>query len=374
MQPEVAQGLYAQCAEARHFSLAPPLSGIAGGFLLRGQLAFQQGGGEEAGGSTVEQDGELWLGGPARLRFSLSGFGRTNLFLLADAEHSWVRVPGKEFLPNPPAVLAEECLLRWTIMRFPWGWEQELAAAEDPLSSSPSALLLLSRETPFGTLELTLDQDRRPLRASVGNAMAEVGDWRAAPATIAEYPHHWRWPSGDDLREEQFTALSDQAFFLDDAFRPPRADHEVDLKDLGKESQFDGEQLRDLSLREGSLAFLTEDDASTFDQDAPAGSWWRHQNRRYYLPSEQSLFATEAEDGTTLPYRHTEARQWLRWTTTTALNDETARARLEAVASQLQLESAGTLWSLITDRADAPRMFLLPVRKAEEKEDEESSQ
>lgn len=361
-QPEETPqaSLLARAAAARGFPVEPPLSGIGQGFLMRGKVFFHRGGGAEAGGETVEQDAELWLGGPARMRMALSGFGRTNLFLLQDREHSWVRVPGSEFRENPPEVLAEECLLRDAVMRFPWGWEDQLAAAEE------SAALELERTTPAGPLRLVLDEELRPHEASVGAARVLVADWREVAGTRSRYPHAWDWPRGDDRREEWIAQITDQAFFLDGFFAPPPDDQEAELR-TAADLQFPGEELQDLVRLEGRLAFLSEEDASTFEEgEAPGGAWWRHGGHRYYLPTAQSLLQPEGADGGELPYRATVKSSWLRWTTTLDLEDAQVRERLASIAHQLGMITAGRLWALVTTRPDAPRVYLLPVQAAPE--------
>lgn len=357
-QPEeaVAASLLARAAAARGFPVEPPLSGIGQGFLMRGKVFFHRGGGAEAGGETVEQDAELWLGGPARMRMALSGFGRTNLFLLQDRENSWVRVPGSEFRENPPEVLAEECLLRDAVMRFPWGWEEQLAAAEE------SAALELERTTSAGPLRLVLDEELRPREASVGAAQVLVADWREVAGTRSRYPHAWDWPRGEDRREERMEQVTDQAFFLDGFFAPPPDDQEAELR-TAADLQFPGEELQDLVRLDGRLAFLSEEDASTFEEgEAPDGAWWRQGGRRYYLPTSQALLQPEGADGGELPYRATVKSSWLRWTTTLDLEDAQVRERLESIAHQLGMVTAGRLWALVTTRPDAPRVYLLPVQ------------
>jgi len=355
-EPEPSS-LLAQCAAARGFAESPPASGLAGSFFVRGELLFHLGGGAEKGGKSIDQDAELWLGGAGQLRFSLSKHGRTNLFLLADAKQSWVSVNGGEFRENPPEVLAEECRIRWEVMRFPWGWEESLAGAQ----ANEEGLYSLQRSFGETTFHLDLDQDLLPQHASFGNAKVSLSDWRTAPASTSVYPHHWLWPNGEDRREERLTSVGEQAFFLDSAFLPPKAEDAV-LTQGGAPGPFTGTDMGDLSLVEGTLAYLTEDDASTFGEDAPRGAWWRQGEDRFFLQAEQRLLLADAPDGSSFPTRQQSAASWLRWTTTAAISDADALQRLEAVAKQQSLEADGPLWALITDRADAPRVFLLPLR------------
>lgn len=350
--------LYAQCAEARGFPLTPPLSGIAGSFFVRGQLIFHFAGGELAGGKTFDQQAELWLGGPSRLRFALSKNANTNLFLLADPKQSWVSARGEAYRENPPQVLTEECLIRWEVMRFPWGWEEVLTSAE----ANPDGSYTLQRLVDDKPLQLQLSAALLPAFASYGNARAELSDWRPAPASVSQYPHLWEWPNGEDLREEKLDLVVEQAFFLDSAFFPPAAEDSVLSQNQPELSPFSGSDLGDLSLLEGTLAYLTEEDASTFDDQAPRGAWWRQGETRFFLQAEQQLLLSDAPDGATLPTRQLAASAWLRWTTTAAINDEQALERLVAIAKQQKKEADGPLWALITERAEAPRVFLLPLR------------
>lgn len=350
--------LMARCAEVRGFEESPPDSGLAGSFFVRGELLFHLQGGAEKGGKSIEQDAEMWLGGAAQLRFSLSKNGRTNLFLLADAKQSWVSVNSGEFRENPPEVLAEECRIRWEVLRFPWGWENTLANAQ----ANEDGLYFLERSFGETLFRLELNQDLLPHRASFGKANCTLSDWRSAPVSTSVYPHHWLWPNGEDSREERLTSVGEQAFFLDSAFLPPKPEDAVLTQGNETGSELSGGGMGDLSLVEGTLAYLTEDDASTFGEDPPRGAWWRIGEERFFLQAEQRLLLADAPDGTSFPTRQQSATSWLRWTTTAAISDEDALQRLEAVAKQQKLEADGPLWALITDRANAPRVFLLPLR------------
>lgn len=263
-------------------------------------------------------DYELWCAGPLRARFALTGSNRArNLFLL-DGVEAWVSTRPGEWQPHPAEELRAETALRWELLRFPWGWEMEIAAAA-PDSRS------FTRATEAGTVTVELAPDGRPSGGTCGAVRAAITSWTALDGRTLPAGWSWSGPSGE--RTEEFRAMADRARFFDAAFRPPE-DEGATLVRGGEE------RLGVISARMWRVAAVAPAPA----MDAP--SWWRQGEQRIaavLLDAE----ATAPEPGAAaLP-----GEWWLRWSFLGGAADaRSAAAQLREAAQQAGLEPLGEPW------------------------------
>ena len=309
-------------------------------YRLTGDAVFFQGDRE------ISQVTELWLAAPDRMRFRLGAAGEApNIFLLSDFENCWVRTPGKEFQEYPSLDLWKETLIRWHVLRFPWGWEDAVG-----LEVGLQRDFLL--DTDLGTLTLTTNELGLPHEVQLRENILNLGDWQTADGSGFLLPMDWDWTSELGRRKESFSHARDRFLYLDSAFRPGESVSvelaRLDVADVALNADnFDVVELR--------LQYLTEEQWSAGSDWAP-GRWWTHDGERVYL------FAVGV--GAQESANRLEARTYLWWATHQEIAGPAALAQMEIVLPQLGVVQDGSLWILEQDREKAWRRgFLLPVAK-----------
>lgn len=213
----------------------------------------------------LEQDAELWIGGPDRLKFVMTAFdgGSRNLFLLDGSAGCWLRTNSDPWREWPSAELLTESLLRWALLRFPWDWQEEIASAD------PGAMQF-ARTTDFGELILELDPHGLPQAASCAGVRAEVGDWRKLSPGPRIAPFHWSWTGPSGRRAEEYDELREDLRYFDEAFRPPPAAN-------ASRTQITGDAVERLGVIQARLWLVRDAD---LDAAMNAPSWWQHDGQR----------------------------------------------------------------------------------------------
>lgn len=319
-------------AEARGMSAAEP-KGPNKHYRLVGDLVFYQADQE------IPQEGELWIGGTSRMRFSMGvGTEYPNVFLLADPENCWVRIYKEEFKTYDSLELWRETLIRWHTLRFPWGWQD-------------AELKEFTLETELGILTLEVDADLLPSRISLGDSHVALSDWKAASNGSALYPMHWDWTYEGGRRVEDFTSIHDRALLVDSAFTPKTAKRDFTYL-VNPENEFaaPSEHLDFLRIGWQSVGLGEWMDSSS---GAP-GIWYEHQGERRYV------FAPGVENQ--LGAKVLEERDWLVWSTMQDLTQDDAMEYLSSILLQLNATVDGELWAHIPEQGIANRrVFVLPV-------------
>ncbi|MHC4822941.1 MAG: hypothetical protein ACYTEP_02870 [Planctomycetota bacterium] len=324
-------------AEARgmpDFEPATPLRH----FRLTGDAVFLQ---EDR---RIPQQSELWLAAPDRMRFRLGAAGEApNIFLLSDIDHCWVKTPTTGFQDYPSLDLWKETLIRWHVLRFPWGWEDTIGLEE----GLKRDFLL---ETELGTMTLSTDASGLPQQVHLRENDLSLGDWKASEGNGYLVPHRWDWTSELGRRDEAYVIIRSGMLYLDSAFRPEEVS-DVELARLGAaEVEMNADNFDVVELE---LQYLTEEEWSAGSGWAP-GKWWQHDGERLYL---YSVGVGPQETAHRL-----RNRAYLWWATHQELDGKLALDQLNTVLPQLNVVQDGAIWVLEQDRADAWRRgFLLPV-------------
>ncbi len=327
--PVGADARLAELAAARRQSATPP-AGPPGHLRALGTISFP---GERG---PITQSLELWCAGADRARYVMTAAnGARNVFLL-DAGRAWVSTSPAEWRDYEAAELAAEAAVRWELLRFPWGWEAEIAAAP--------AARIFARATPVGEISIELAADGRPAAGACAGVRAAVQDWSTGDGRAL--PAAWSWSGPSGRREESFHELRDDARFFDEAFRPPAAGGRVRA-----------EASERLGVIAGRLWTFAAAPAEA-PMDAP--SWWRHGATRaaaVLLPPE----AAAPADGIAAP-----GEWWLRWSFLgTAADAQQDGEQALRVAQQAGLEPEGEVWVRETpaDERTRGQIVLLPVRQ-----------
>lgn len=292
----------------------------------------------------IEQDLELWVGGPGRGRWALTSPGNRarNLFLL-DGDSAWLSRGDALWDAYPAAELAAENALRWEIVRFPAGWEEAVAAA-------PTTTRRFTRAAAAGDLTIEVDEAGLPLRGEYAGVTARVAAWGAGhgAAAAAVMPVGWEWHGPSGARAETWTELRADARFFDEAFRPD-AD--------GAAPRVHGDVGERLGVME---ATMWRAGAAHVDAGMDDLSWWEVDGARVaavLLPSGAPTpdAAAVAESPT----------RWLRWSFLgTARDARDAARQIEALAHGAGLAPAGRPWLRLTpaDATARGQIVALPVR------------
>ncbi len=219
-------GLLCVALQLEHFPATPweslcrgrdlppaPWADPADGFRFEGRVRF--GDGENA----IQQEVEFWLGGPTRGRYLLRNGINKVLILQSNRKDGWFfHSEEKAFEAMPLTHLSPETWLRWTVCRFPWGFEEALAGW-DPKKDKPFPTLPGRNEE----LQVELGQDGRPTLWKMGAIELKVADWKPV-RNAGLQPHRWNWTVDGDRREELFESIEGRVLHFDAAFRPPDAD------------------------------------------------------------------------------------------------------------------------------------------------------
>jgi len=287
----------------------------------------------------VPQDGELLLGGGARMQFTLKREGfYPNTFLLASPEECWVRFHNKEFEDYEALDLWKESLMRWHTLRFPWGWQD-------------ADLGEFTIETELGVLTLEVNEEHLPSRISMRDSHVALSDWRAASNGPALYPMHWDWTYESGRRVESFTSIHDRALFVDSAFTPKTSARDYTYLISPEDDAITSSEYLDF-LR---ITWQSVSKGEWMDSSSGApGVWYEHQGEPRYVFAP----GIEPQPGAKV----LEERDWLVWSTMQNLNSDDALEYLNSILPQLKATRDGELWSHIPDEGIANRrVFVLPV-------------
>lgn len=321
--PADARGRFGRLAEARGQEAAPP-PGPAWHFRALGRVIFP------AEPAPLRQEAELWIGGPDRIKFVMTaaaGGGR-NVFLLDGRAGCWLSAdagPWREW--SSPELLAES-LLRWELLRFPWGWQEEIAAAGANAAR-------FARVTEAGELVLELDPEGRPRAASCAGVRAEVGDWRSVSPGRRLAPFRWEWTGPSGRRAEEYDELREDLRFFDEAFRPPPA--------AGARATLAASSAVERFGVIHARLWLTGAAGADPAMDAP--SWWRHEDRRVAAQLLDAELPPPPADGGAAAPEAAGGEWWLRWSFVGRTEDAAdAAAQLLQAAAQAGLQVRGSPW------------------------------
>ncbi|MBT3340225.1 MAG: hypothetical protein HN405_04735 [Planctomycetes bacterium] len=196
-----------QSAIARGVTLTPPQT-PAQHYLFTGEVTFLIGKREP-----VTQGVQILLGGPDRLRFTLTSEKRSNTFLFSGARkpeeenQSWVKTPkAKQARKNPVDTIDRDTWLRWSLARFPWGWDFPTTKADTAEISGP-----------FGSIRASL-VDSLPSEIQLDGLKLSLSDWEKTPT--GAFPKTWSWQYAHGLQIERFSETRGAMLCLENAFLP----------------------------------------------------------------------------------------------------------------------------------------------------------
>ncbi len=354
-QEAVPNALLEKLAAAREVPTKPSV-GPNQHYRLSGEINFHTPDGDIALAS------ELWLAGPERMRFQLGAAGNYNTFSLYDPKNCWLKAGPRAVVDYDAAELLTETALRWEVLRFPWGWEDQLILAAAARDSEPVGLdLKLTRESPLGPLTIELNSLGLPKFAALGGSAVDLSDWGTLQEQDNLIPKTWLWKYQAGKRTETVAEYRDGALFQDRAFRPVvKGDSKV-----GKVTSALGDQRTlgdEFGVLNTSFRFLDEEQGVAQQANLPNGEWWQAGEQRYFI-----LRTPDAELSQEWPNSDTVSKEWLRWSTYSKISRESGIASLESVMSQTGYHATGPCWALVVpDDGRAHRsIFLMPVEKNE---------
>ncbi|MDP7061963.1 MAG: hypothetical protein QF489_03400 [Planctomycetota bacterium] len=310
----------------------------------------------------IKLPSELWLAGPERMRFQLGQSPKFNIFSLYDPDHCWLKAEQREVVDYDATELLTETALRWEVLRFPWGWDEQLLLIRAAADSEPVGLALkLMRPTPLGELTIELDDVGLPKYAALGESAVNLSEWNRLKEQSTLIPLQWLWQHQAGKRTETIVEFGEAALFHDRAFRPVTAGGTPvgQLQSALEDERTIGDEFGMLGK---SFRFLEEESASAQVADLPAGEWWQAGEQRFFI-----LRHPDPEVTAKWPSSESVSKQWLRWSTYSKVSMEDGIASLRSVMSQTGYRATGQCWALIVaDDGRARRsIFLMPVEKDE---------
>ena len=340
-------GLLQQLAAARNQAAVEPLS-PAKHFRLLGKIIFHSANGP------IEQAAELWLAGAQRMSFQVGQERQRNDFRLFDAEHCWLKKVSGPFEPYDAAELTTETMLRWEVLRFPWGWETQLALLTRP--QSQDLRITLERATPFGPLVVETDGHGLPARAKLAGSSLTLGDWRSADEQQESMPHLWQWQYQAGKRTEQYDSIRARALFQDSAFRPV-SEEKFPIGNLESAIPTSANLSDEFGVVETSLFYLEEKAHANFQGSLASGQWWQVGNERFFVANADEHLAAE--------WQHWPNTTWLRWSTYADIKTADGILSLTAVLEQMGYHATDACWALEAPagKRSYRHVFLLPVAK-----------
>jgi hypothetical protein len=325
-------------------------------YLLSGEINFHTANGD------IKLASELWLAGPERMRFQLGEVGNYNTFSLYDPKNCWLKAGPREVVDYDAAELLTETALRWEILRFPWGWDNQLLLLNTAADSEPVGLdLVLERTTALGKLTLHLDSLGLPKFAALGGSAVDLSDWGSFDGQDKLVPKTWLWKYQAGKRTETIAEYLDGALFQDRAFLPVvKGSSEVGkvTSALGDERTL-GDEFGVLTT---SFRFLEEGQGVAQQAKLPEGEWWQADEQRFFIlrhPDSELTKEWTSSD--------TVSKEWLRWSTYSKISRESGIASLESVMSQTGYHATGPCWAVVVpdDNRAHRSIFLMPVEKDE---------
>jgi hypothetical protein len=328
--------LYAELCAARAVPATPPASPRQHLHAL-GEVAFA------TAGQGEHQRAELWLAGPSRMRFQASAAnGNRNVFLVDGPDAGWVstaRDPKKWEEFRSPEV-ARETLLRWEVLRFPWGWREVVAAGGGDARA-------WTRRADEGEIVIEVGDDLRPRAASYAGVEVTLADWRPADDAPWQVARSWSWTGPSGGRSERYEQLGAQWLLFDDWFRPPDSSGAPDRS------------FRAVGASEscGVVRATLWTTATAPEHPGASGvQWWLCDGRR----AAGVLLAADApapEQAAAEPHAH-----WLRWTfASDPAGALKAAEEIGGIARAAGLRVLGPVWLSEPDRELNSVTILLPV-------------
>ncbi len=212
----------ARATEARGITAAPPHS-PAQHYLFSGEITFHIG--ER---KPVTQGVQILLGGPDRLRFTLTAKELSNIFLYMGPTtpkgkaESWVKTPkAKQARENPVGTIDRDTWLRWAVARFPWGWSfptrMDGSKTTAPADQSDIGPVYAEIHGPSGIVRAKL-RNWLPAHISADNLELYLTSWKKTPT--GSFPQTWAWHYPHGKQIEQFSEMRGGMLCLKNAFLP----------------------------------------------------------------------------------------------------------------------------------------------------------
>jgi hypothetical protein len=352
---------YMLACESRKMALEPK-DGPAQHFSLQGFAQFRF---ADADRSPLTQAVEIALGGPTHMRFLLRAEGKNNVFLLEAVDQAWLKLPGNPGATSyEPEELAEDALLRWTVLQFPWSMKKELDEITDWVEFKENSktattwrMQCSGRGLPEKIFRKASEQDSFKLHL-------ELDHWTAGEDSII-YPTTWIWHRQWGEMEETFESISGGALYFDSAFRPKSG--EVRSYNTLREKSAPTFQRAGTHFGEFHRDMVWLDDATyaKLEPKPAAKKWWVLDD------SEISTVAWVLDDGLAgLPEGVSAGGQvkdelCLLWRNFRPMNAAKAALRMRDTAKQNNYRAVGPVWILDapTESETALREYLLPVQK-----------
>jgi len=340
-------GLLQQLAAARNMFAGEPLS-PAKHFRLLGKIIFHTSNGD------IEQGSELWLAGPQRMSFQVGPERQRNDFRLFDSTHCWLKKVSGQFEEYDAAELTTETMLRWEVLRFPWGWQAQLA--EIARAQSQDLRMTLERATTLGPLVIETDSHGFPARARLAGSSLSLGDWRAADEQQELMPHVWQWQYQAGKRTEHYDSVRARALFQDSAFRPVSGE-KFPIGNLESAIATDANLSEEFGVVETSLFYLEEKAHANFQGSLANGQWWQVGSARF--------FVANVDENLPADWQRSANTTWLRWSTYADIKTADGIHSLTAVLEQMGYHATGACWALEVPpgKRSYRHVFLLPVAK-----------
>jgi len=333
--------IYAALCAARG---VPELPSISPRQHLRA-IGFVEFGAAEQG---IRQRAEVWLGGPARMRFKASAEnGARNVFLVTSPGVGWLSPANNErkweAFQSPE--VERETLLRWEVLRFPWGW-QEIVEEAGPDARS------WTRRAEEGEIVITVGDELLATSASYAGVELTLEAWQPADDAPWLIARTWGWNGPSGQRSEHYDELSARWMLFDDWFRPPTSEGLPDrsFRAVGSADAFGVVQ-----------ATLWRLDSAPEARDQSGAQWWLRDGERFAAVLLPLDAPPPPSAGRTAPISDAQ-RHWLRWTfVSDAEGARAAASEISGIARSAGMEVLGTPLLSEPDLSVNSVTILLPV-------------
>ncbi len=335
-----------------------PKRGPSGHFHFTGKILFQF-----PSGDSVQQECEVLVGGPSRLRYLLKQDGKRNLARVQSRTLAWFRPNGAtQFQEWDAEELSRQTWLRWTASRFPWDFQLDIAGQKQGHE--------LRASTPWGTMEISVGEDGLLSRLRLRTMEVKLSNWKPSSNGVL-FPQKWEWITPSLTQIETFTAIDDSVLVFDKAFTPFS-----DTEDQDAASNWTGnpttQKKQRIAGEEYGLQFRAKIELLVSELES---TWWNalstaNKQNHWILFSEGKPLQVGISPETASRPKGLQTLSlpeglWLRWVTYAKLpaTDLADEIRQSAQRSKLQALGPVLFRGQLKGKNIGRRELLLPVKK-----------
>lgn len=358
---------YAWIVEARHMKFEPPATNKEH-FRLSGQVEF----GAPQQKEVVRQECTIALGGAARQRFTLKAGNFSNHYVVYSEHHGWKKEGrNPNYSKMSPESMLADIWTRWTLLRFPWNWQEALASCAYEETNGHGYRLHL--EGPYGKFTILLNAENHPTQLKWPSGQSVDLSQYKKLRDGRRYPSIWFWEGENYTRKEQFLDMLPGVHFLDHAFRPPQEatplstwaaaleDHQKPRRTLQDEFGFVQRPAAFFAFGPPKGDWLTKMPKGSL---ASAATWRVYSQGKFTRLCARMNGSGWEQLPQDVSIRKMDAGIFLRWVTYSEVGINDAQKRLAASLTGTPFSNTGFLWVLNNPLKAAVkrREFLFPVQ------------